>query len=803
MTIFGTEAPKYWAQGMSVVPLRVGEKRPIFNDWTQWKDKLPTPEEMGDWCVRYDVNNIGLVLGKQSNITVIDIDTTDPELEAAILRCLPPSPWVRVGAKGRVLAYKWNGHSTKRIHDTEDRVVFEILSAGSQVALPPSIHPTTKMPYTSNCNLFEVIDQLVTLPIDFEEKVRHELSKFIKLKDKSETTFKINAHVPLGARDMQMNRAAGRFSYSVFDKNNPVPLLRAFDLMQSWFDDNVEKVQGDNIDVGKGMKQILQYVIHDVTVKGKMLPTGWDEGLTPEQKKEWGLEFDAANEEWTFAQIEQYIQDAIKTAASPNDPKIHLAVDFILQKMAKSQGLNEVDIERIYQLMRTATRNSVSVAAYKRRVRELQRGPIAGENHTEIAEAVIDEFNRKYGQIAFHQGILWRYSGSHWEVLNEQELLSVIAREYGALTAAKKANDHAGVVKIVKMLVPQTIKKIEELIGINFANGFMGADMRMVPHSADYGMTYTLPFRYNPEVAAKFPMFNKVLHDAWAHNPDYEQKRIALQQMICAILFGMGTKLQRAFLLYGVGSSGKSVIMNIISDMVPKEARQAVKPEDWHDKFLGTMLTGCLLNVAGELSESARIDGASFKQIVAGEEMMGQHKFGQLFKFRPIASHLFASNYLPKTKDTSDGFNRRWLILYFDRAVPESERVIGLSSMIVSQEMEAIVAWALEAMPNLVANNFTLPASHHYYADEMAMANSTVRQWMAERVVNKEGAVTKDKDFYLDYWKFCTKIGGGTLKPKQFSLELHSILAEKGRNQPTFAGNDPAFGGVSLVEKQQ
>jgi hypothetical protein len=118
---------------------------------------MPTAEEQEQWLALYPDGNIGLPLGPCSNLMAIDIDSDDPRVIAAIEKTLPPTPWWRVGKKGKMLIYRYNGERTRRIRDQNDKTIVEILSRGTQIVIPPSIHPDTGKAYWSNCELVDVL----------------------------------------------------------------------------------------------------------------------------------------------------------------------------------------------------------------------------------------------------------------------------------------------------------------------------------------------------------------------------------------------------------------------------------------------------------------------------------------------------------------------------------------------------------------------------------------------------------------------------------------------------------------------
>lgn len=169
--IFANHAPAYWAAELPVIPLRERNKMPAINQWSTFGTRMPDQIEMNHWLASFPKGNIGLPLGTASGMCMIDIDTEDEELIAAILDVLPASPWKRVGKKGMALAYQFEAQKNFKLRGADGGMLLEFLGQGNQVVLPPSIHPETGLAYTSNTNLWEVKDQLPLLGEDIEDKL--------------------------------------------------------------------------------------------------------------------------------------------------------------------------------------------------------------------------------------------------------------------------------------------------------------------------------------------------------------------------------------------------------------------------------------------------------------------------------------------------------------------------------------------------------------------------------------------------------------------------------------------------------
>lgn len=135
-----TQANQYLIKGWSVIPLEPRGKKPVI-PWKEFQDRKPTQEELSLWFLLSN-NNLGIVTGKISGITVIDCDTKEG-LELAMTKGLPTCPTVKTG-KGYHFYYAYEpgvGNFQKRA----DLPGIDLRSDGGFVVAPPSIHESGKI----------------------------------------------------------------------------------------------------------------------------------------------------------------------------------------------------------------------------------------------------------------------------------------------------------------------------------------------------------------------------------------------------------------------------------------------------------------------------------------------------------------------------------------------------------------------------------------------------------------------------------------------------------------------------------
>ena len=154
----------YLSNGISVIPDKYKQKIPAIKGWTEYCDRLPNNNEVAQWSTIGDTN-IAVCTGKASGLVALDFDCTDPKIiEAINVDSLPKSPVERIGAKGFVRFFKYNGEKTFTLKHAGG-VILEILSENKKVTIPPSIHPSGMGYKWTGPALHEVnLDDLPTLP---------------------------------------------------------------------------------------------------------------------------------------------------------------------------------------------------------------------------------------------------------------------------------------------------------------------------------------------------------------------------------------------------------------------------------------------------------------------------------------------------------------------------------------------------------------------------------------------------------------------------------------------------------------
>lgn len=171
--------PRLVQLGYSAIPIQKGQKKPgiywrgagwkNLEGWNRYGQNLPSAQEVEKWCTWPDAN-VGIVLGSLSGILGVDFDYHE-ELWDPIFEFLPESPVIKRGQKGFTAFYRYSGEETTSWKKDGEMIV-ELLAAGKQTVIPPSIHTCGLAYRWEEAGLIDVPrEQLPTLPPDFISRV--------------------------------------------------------------------------------------------------------------------------------------------------------------------------------------------------------------------------------------------------------------------------------------------------------------------------------------------------------------------------------------------------------------------------------------------------------------------------------------------------------------------------------------------------------------------------------------------------------------------------------------------------------
>lgn len=336
-----------------------------------------------------------------------------------------------------------------------------------------------------------------------------------------------------------------------------------------------------------------------------------------------------------------------------------------------------------------------------------------------------------------------------WKKYPDDSVCQISDKAMGKQAASAKIKDAVTLLKHRVFIPPEDFQHDPGFL--NLRSGMLDLEsLLMVPHDQKYNSRFQLPVNYNMESRAE--RWEKFLEEVFP-GEDGRQKALCLQSFFGYCLLP-DCRFQRCLFLIGNGSNGKSVIIDILVDLLGQENVSSLPMQLFSQRFLIGQLKDKLINVAGEISTQGIIDTDVFKNAVSGGLLMADEKHGKPYGFYPHAKHIFAMNEVPKITDKSYGFARRPIVLKFTEQFDGDKKDPNLTNMLRS-ELDGIFLWMLDGLNMILANkDLYIPKVVDADGQEfLATANPVLLFFDECCVVGDDRFVAPQKlyDTYLDW----------------------------------------------------
>ncbi|RVE92453.1 hypothetical protein CN235_18060 [Sinorhizobium meliloti] len=388
------------------------------------------------------------------------------------------------------------------------------------------------------------------------------------------------------------------------------------------------------------------------------------------------------------------------------------------------------------------------------------QGSNSEPDHRELAQKAIASIGPEN---IIHAGqFTWKFDPKGvWKQCDDRELKqrvqTTLADENHAVTAARVS----GVAEVLKNEIFKADHEFNRgnPESVNCLNGELeltGDQWHLQPHRREFYRTTQIPVAYDPTVRA--PLFEQFMIDVFRDDPDRNDKITVVLEMMGYSLMGHANR-EKFMLLIGAGANGKSVILATLESLLGKENVAGVQPANFDNRFQRGHLNQKLANIVTELKQGETIADAELKAITSGEPATVEHKNKDPFVMRPFATCWFGTNHMPHTRDYSDAFFRRAIVVPFNRVFAPHEQDTGLKEKLAA-ELPGILNHALWAYAGVVKRGgFTVPASSFDAQRKWQIEANQVAQFVEDRCeVRSDGRATIEF-LYATYQGWAQSVG--------------------------------------------
>ena len=371
----------------------------------------------------------------------------------------------------------------------------------------------------------------------------------------------------------------------------------------------------------------------------------------------------------------------------------------------------------------------------------------------------------------------WNKINKNWELKDDVDIINLIGKTFKniqRLTTSQLINEY---LKCIQLIGRQNIPKEPKKTWVQFKDKIFditsGKSFESTP---EYFFTNPLP--YSPAETSDCKMIDK-LFDDW--NPKQKQ----LMYEIIAYCCLMDYPLHFIFMLSGIGSNGKSKYQKLLRRFINEQKNCCSVDLDIlvDNRFESAKLYRKLICLMGETNFGV-MNKTNRLKALTGQDLVGiEFKNKQPFDTVNYAKIIIASNSLPTTDDTTDGFFRRWLIIDFPNRFPEQECPID---KLPDSEFEKLAKKCIEILPDLLKKSrFTNQGTIEERKKKYIMVSNPISEFLKNVCVTDVNRFVRYSELYTAYIYFLDKHKKRVISKKAFSdsLDREAIMVEKTSKQ--------------------
>ena len=373
----------------------------------------------------------------------------------------------------------------------------------------------------------------------------------------------------------------------------------------------------------------------------------------------------------------------------------------------------------------------------------------AGFNHVEIAEELIKEHN-----LINYNNRIYEYLDGYYQPCNN---LGKYIRDKVYAIKNNQRNEIVSYITDMEKIPSGSIKLDPYIINCKNTrfNLLTGECLPFDPEIIDFTQ---IPVTYDPSAycADLDKMLNRVfLGDREVIN--------LFGEMIGAGLI-KHSRYQKAFMLYGSGSNGKSTVLDTIRRFAGGNNYSAIALEKVTDRFSPAELENKLFNIGDDVDNVTLKDTGTLKKIFSGNALSVERKSEHPYTIEPYATHIYSCNAIPRSFDKSDGFYRRWIFIPFNARFsstdPDYDPLIE-DKISKDTALSYLLNIAIKGAQRLIKRgHFTEPDTVKKALEEYKTDNSNTLSCIEDKGLDEDHFLNNSTDkLYSDFVDWC-KLSG-------------------------------------------
>lgn len=390
----------------------------------------------------------------------------------------------------------------------------------------------------------------------------------------------------------------------------------------------------------------------------------------------------------------------------------------------------------------------------------------------------IEEESKDKGDILYYDEGLWRTGGE--KVVDRS--LNNLLRENTGTNVSKQLHQQYIKIQEETTVSSDDLGLDEGYVAVkngllNLRDGSIERDL--LPE--DYAITM-VPWEYDPDAECK--RWEKFISQSVENG-----KQDLVQEYVGYCLYRGGYPFAKALMLLGDGRNGKTTFLNVVQRLLGDDnVMNADLSELAGGRFSAYRLEGKMANVNADIENDEIENFSMFKALTGGDPVQVEQKYGDPYDHQNSAKMIFASNHIPKADTNEMAFFRRWLFVVFPRTFtlakndgnPDADPALEDK---LADEMEGILAWAVEGIQRLLVNNgqFTNAQTPEQVRESWYELSNPMADFVRERLIHDPNiSPTPTADIYTEYERYMSDKPSSPATQQQLTNYIQKAFDDEG-----------------------
>jgi len=393
---------------------------------------------------------------------------------------------------------------------------------------------------------------------------------------------------------------------------------------------------------------------------------------------------------------------------------------------------------------------------------------------TQFSNLLIDNYTKNVEQFYEQQpffydksGIFWFWKKDRYEQVDDTDIMNQLDDALGFFGQTVNSKLKSHYLEAFKRIGRKNIPKKSPVKWIQFKNkAFSISSGKMYDVEPNFFFTNPIPWDFGE--TDETPIMDKLFKE-WVG-----EDMVPVLYELLAYCCYTDYPIQLLFCLIGGGRNGKGCFLKILDKFIGKENVTSTSLDlitgNGKSRFESFKLYKKLVALMGETNFGLLSSTSLLKQLTGGDKIGYEKKGKDPFDDYNYAKIIIASNSLPTTQDTSDGFFRRWFIIDFANEFPEGK---DITKTIPNKEYNNLALKVTKILPKLIENGkFTNQGAIEERKQKYISSSNPLPLFLSSCCNLGEDLFISYNELYTAYVYYLKKHKKRRVKSKEFKAAL-------------------------------